>query len=97
MSGFAQRGIHVDVLVLDYKYKTCDGCTAFDPKNWPDPKGMVSNFKANGTHVMAHVNVEQKFSLPRQRLPGKQMDRNWAGMLHEGLLSTHRNPATLDI
>ena len=61
--GFAERGIHVDVLVLDYKYKTCDGCTAFNSQ-WPDPKGMVANFKKNGTHVMAHVNVEQNFSDP---------------------------------
>ena len=63
VAGFADRGIHVDVLVLDYMYKTCDGCTAFNSK-FPDPKGMVANFKQNGTHVMAHVNVEQNFSDP---------------------------------
>eukprot|EP01052_Picozoa_sp_SAG31_P054461 SAG31_NODE_14512_length_802_cov_1.583215_1_plen_172_part_01 len=34
VSGFLDRGIHVDVLVLDYRYKTCDGCTAFEPQNW---------------------------------------------------------------
>ena len=29
VAGFAQRGLHVDVLVLDCGYKACDGCTTF--------------------------------------------------------------------
>jgi alpha-glucosidase (family GH31 glycosyl hydrolase) len=77
--GFADRGIHVDVLVLDYKYKTCDGCTAFN-SNFPDPKGMVANFKKNGTHVMAHVNVEQNFSDPTFVGGQAFLDNNWTTM-----------------
>jgi alpha-glucosidase (family GH31 glycosyl hydrolase) len=63
VQGFHRRGLHVDVLVLDYQYKICDGCTAFDPNTFPDPAGMVAELKSNhGTHVMAHVNIEQNFS-----------------------------------
>eukprot|EP00039_Didymoeca_costata_P015016 m.248838 g.248838 ORF g.248838 m.248838 type:complete len:486 (+) comp16137_c1_seq3:133-1590(+) len=62
VSGFTERGLHVDVLVLDLGYKECDGCTSFN-KRFPDPEGMVSQLKKNGTHVMAHVNVEQNFSM----------------------------------
>lgn len=79
VSGFAERGIHVDVLVLDYKYKTCDGCTAFN-KDFPDPKGMVANFKKNGTHVMAHVNVEQNFSDPSFVGGQAFLDNKWTTM-----------------
>ena len=46
VAGFTSRGLHVDVLVLDYLYKICDGCTEFDPKAFPDPSGMVAAFKA---------------------------------------------------
>jgi len=68
----------VDVLVLDYQYKTCDGCTAFN-KRFPDPAGMVAALLANGTHVMAHVNIEQNYS---QILGGQTfLDKGWS--LHQ--------------
>eukprot|EP01052_Picozoa_sp_SAG31_P039425 SAG31_NODE_5468_length_2521_cov_8.738233_1_plen_486_part_00 len=31
---------------------------------WPDPTGMVAKFKANGTFVMAHVNIDTNTSSP---------------------------------
>ena len=64
VSGFNSRGMHIDVLVLDSQYKSCDACTAFNTATFPDPKGMVDKFKRNGTHVMAHINIEQNFSHP---------------------------------
>ena len=63
VAGFRSRGLPVDVLVLDYAYKACDGCTSFNRRTFPDPKGMVATLLANGTRVMAHVNIEQNFSM----------------------------------
>ena len=45
---YHSRGIPVDAIVIDFFHWTEQGNCDFDPKYWPDPKGMVSELKELG-------------------------------------------------
>ncbi|MEE8676679.1 MAG: TIM-barrel domain-containing protein [Oscillospiraceae bacterium] len=43
--------IPLDVIVIDFSHWTRQGDWGFDPECWPDPKAMVEELHAMGTHV----------------------------------------------
>lgn len=52
---YHRRGVPLDVIVADFFHWTLEGTWAFDPKYWPDPKGMVRELEEMGTRLMVSV------------------------------------------
>lgn len=52
---YQKRGIHIDVIVIDFFHWTLQGDWKFDTKYWPDPKAMVDELHSYGIKVMVSV------------------------------------------
>ncbi|MEI7883886.1 MAG: glycoside hydrolase family 31 protein [Clostridia bacterium] len=52
---YKKRGIPLAVIVVDYFHWTQQGEWKFDPKYWPDPKGMVKELDAMGVRLMVSI------------------------------------------
>lgn len=55
MREYHRRGIHVDVIVIDFFHWTRQGDWHFDPVYWPDPKAMCDEIHSYGTKVVVSV------------------------------------------
>lgn len=55
MREYHKRGIHVDVIVIDFFHWTRQGDWHFDPVYWPDPKAMCDEIHSYGTKVAVSV------------------------------------------
>ena len=53
--GYQSRGIHIDVIVIDFFHWTRQGDWHFDPVYWPDPKAMCEEIHSYGTKVVVSV------------------------------------------
>lgn len=52
---YAERGIPLSVIVIDFFHWSEQGHFDFDKRYWPDPEGMVTELKAMGIEVMISV------------------------------------------
>ncbi|MFD0775342.1 TIM-barrel domain-containing protein [Streptomonospora algeriensis] len=77
-----RRGLPLSVIVADFFHWTHLGDWRFDPREWPDPEGMVRELRAMGTELM--VSVWPSVS---------PLSENFAEMLRRGLLvATEQGP-----
>ena len=53
--GYYERGIPVDIIVVDFFHWTKMGEWKFDPQFWPDPEGMVAELKKMGIRLVVSV------------------------------------------
>lgn len=52
---YHQRGIPLDVIVVDFFHWTRQGDFKFEPRDFPNPKSMVDELRSMGTELMASV------------------------------------------
>ncbi len=52
---YKRRGLPLSVIVADFFHWTMMGEWQFDPKDWPDPAGMVSELEGLGVKLMISV------------------------------------------
>ena len=52
---YADRGIPLDVIVIDFFHWPYQGDWRFDPKYWPDPKAMIDELHGMGIKVCVSV------------------------------------------
>ena len=50
-----RRGLPLDVIVVDFFHWTRQGDFRFDPKDWPDPEGMIRELSQMGIALMVSV------------------------------------------
>lgn len=53
--GYVERGLPLSVIVIDFFHWTKFGDWRFDPRDWPDPAGMVKELERMGVKVMVSV------------------------------------------
>lgn len=53
--GYHERGIPLDVIVIDFFHWTRQGDWKFDPAYWPDSEGMMRELRSYGTRCMISV------------------------------------------
>jgi alpha-D-xyloside xylohydrolase len=53
--GYRERGVPVDVIVVDFFHWPLQGDFKFDPIDWPDPEGMVKELNEMGMELMVSV------------------------------------------
>ena len=53
--GYRERGIPLDIIVVDFFHWTKMGEWKFDPQFWPDPEGMVKELKEMGIRLVVSV------------------------------------------
>lgn len=52
---YRRRGIHLDVIVVDFFHWPKQGEYCFDPDYWPDPGSMIAELEAMGTKLMVSI------------------------------------------
>lgn len=52
---YRRRGLPLSCIVIDFFAWTRQGEWKFDPKDWPDPKGMVAELTGMGIEVMVSI------------------------------------------
>ena len=52
---YNQRGIKLDVIVVDYFHWILQGDWSFDPEYWPDPQAMMDELQQMGIRLMVSV------------------------------------------
>ena len=52
---YAEEGIHIDMIVIDFFHWTVQGDWKFDKTYWPDPKAMVDELHRMGIKVIVSV------------------------------------------
>lgn len=59
---YKERGLPIDVIVVDFFHWPHEGDWKFDPEYWPDPKKMVAELKNMGIELMVSIwpTVEEK-------------------------------------
>ena len=69
-----RRGLPMDVVVVDFFHWTMQGDFRFEPRDWPDPEGMVRELKEMGVELAVSVwpTVDQ-----RSRNYGPMADRGY--------------------
>ena len=72
---YRRRGLPLSVIVIDFFHWTHMGDWKFDPRNWPDPQGMVRELEALGVKTM--------ISIWPTVIP---LSENYAAMRERGLL-----------
>ncbi len=84
---YQQRGLPLDVIVVDYFHWTKQGDWQFDPECWPDPAGMMRELDEMGVKVMVSI-------WPTVN----PLSKNYAEMRKRGLLTRTENgtPAQMD-
>jgi len=50
-----RRGMKMDAIVIDFFHWTRQGDFKFEPRDWPDPKGMVDELKSLGIETVVSV------------------------------------------
>lgn len=50
-----KRGLPMDVVVVDFFHWTRQGDFRFEPRDWPDPEGMVKELKEMGVELVVSV------------------------------------------
>lgn len=72
-----RRGLPMDVVVVDFFHWTMQGDFRFEPRDWPDPEGMVRELKEMGVELAVSVwpTVDQR-------------SRNYSPMADRGYLVT---------
>lgn len=50
-----KRGLPIDMIVADFFHWTMQGDWDFDPINWPDVDGMISELKSMGIELMVSI------------------------------------------
>ena len=50
-----RRGLPMDVIVVDFFHWTLQGDFRFEPRDWPDPEGMVRELKEMGIETVVSV------------------------------------------
>lgn len=53
--GYYERGIPLDIIVVDFFHWTKMGEWKFDPQFWPDPEGMIRELKEMGIRLVVSV------------------------------------------
>ena len=53
--GYHERGIPIDIIVVDFFHWTKMGEWKFDPQFWPDPEGMIRELKEMGIRLVVSV------------------------------------------
>ena len=69
---YKERGLPLSVIVIDYFHWTLQGEWRFEPKDWPDPTGMVRELEEMGIKVMISVwptvnGVSENYAEMRER------------------------------
>ncbi|KAL2194412.1 glycoside hydrolase family 31 protein [Corynascus similis CBS 632.67] len=72
---YRQRGLPLDLIVIDYFHWPLQGEWKFDPTYWPDPDAMVRELKEMGVELMVSIwpTVDKR-------------SENWDEMVERGLL-----------
>ena len=52
---YKDKGLPINVIVIDFFHWPNQGEWKFDPKYWPDPKGMVDELKQLGIKLMVSI------------------------------------------
>jgi alpha-D-xyloside xylohydrolase len=52
---YKRRGLPLDVIVVDFFHWTKQGDFKFEPRDWPDPEGMIRELKELGIELMVSV------------------------------------------
>jgi alpha-D-xyloside xylohydrolase len=52
---YKQRGIPLDVIVIDFFHWTRQGDFKFEPRDWPDPDAMIAELRSMGIELMVSV------------------------------------------
>lgn len=52
---YKDKGLPINVIVIDFFHWTNQGDWKFDPKCWPDPKGMVDELNKMGIKLMVSI------------------------------------------
>lgn len=52
---YKERGLPLDVIVIDFFHWTCQGDFKFDPEDWPDPEKMVKELSKLNVKLMVSV------------------------------------------
>ncbi|MDR3248310.1 MAG: glycoside hydrolase family 31 protein [Treponema sp.] len=50
-----KRGLPLDVIVVDFFHWPMQGEWKFDPRDWPDPEGMIRELKEMGIELMVSI------------------------------------------
>ncbi len=77
-STFREKDLPCDALILDHFWFREMGDLAFDPWDWPDPKGMVAELKEKGFQLMV---IEEPYLTVQSR--------NYPEALAKGYLAKH--------
>lgn len=83
VAGFRQRGLPLDVLILDLYWFSEMGDLSWNHAAWPDPPGMIADFLAQGVHTVLitepYVTEDaQLYPVLTQNLP-QYLARNGSG------------------
>lgn len=72
---YQEKGIKIDVIVIDFFHWTLQGDWKFDPQYWPDPKAMINELHGMGIKVIVSVwpSVDRK-------------SENYGPMMEQGFL-----------
>ncbi len=78
---YKDMGITPSVIIVDYFHWTEQGDYKFDPKYWPDPKGMADELHAMGLKLMVSMwpTVNEKSENYREMLDGNMLIRTKSG------------------
>lgn len=78
---YKDMGITPSVIIVDYFHWTEQGDYKFDPKYWPDPKGMADELHAMGIKLMVSMwpTVNEKSENYREMLDGNMLIRTKSG------------------
>jgi alpha-D-xyloside xylohydrolase len=79
--GYRDRHLPIDDLVIDWFTYTYMGQMEMDPKDWPDPAGMLKELHAMNYHVM--ISVWPRF-VPESRYYKLIADKGWFEHLADG-------------
>ncbi len=80
-NGYRERHLPLDVIVVDWFYYTNMGQMDFDPRSWPDPKGMNDKLHAMGIQTM--ISVWPRF-VPTDRFYKEIAEHGWFEHLADG-------------
>ena len=94
VSGFNSRGIHIDVLVLDSQYKSCDGCKQFESmSSFGDVE--FSSFSLAATAIEQALRLTLKLSqIQRQWLTSSSAMARMSWPTSTSSRTSHTQPST---
>ena len=87
---YKQRGLPLDIIVSDYFHWHMMGDWAMDPRDWPDPAGMIKELKEMGVELMVSIWPTVNPSNP---VFGEMVER---GLLAQTIHGVHAHMAIAD-